>query len=507
MKGISEQFREFFDANAQQDDIALTKAPPEVWETKGREQALCVFHKAAERVPAYKDFLAQNGIRHENINTFDDFQRVPLTDKETYLARYPLDQLCLDGKLSETNIISSSSGSTGKPFYWPRYLEQDVNVAKILELLFRTNFEIDKIKTLMVVSFGLGIWTAGIYMLTASRFVASKGYPLTIMSPGIDLEETAKVIRNVGPYYQQVILVGFPGFVKDVVDRVIAHGIDLPKMKLKVFTAGEVHTEPWRDYLIIRAGMKNEYKDITSVLASSEGGLIGIETPVSVYVRRACFRKSKVLNAFFPNETLPSIVQYNPMARFYETINQDLVLTSSGALPLIRFNTKDRGGMMSLDEVYERFAGTGIDRQSVKTALGQEPWSLPFAYVFGRSNLTVTVYGVNVYPESIKAFLLSPQFHDKITGRFTMRTSTDDEQNQFLEFFVESSPRKSEGGIDESELSAAIASHLKTVNSEFRKLSESVKRQLVRVRLRPFQDRRYFSSDKQKFVISTPNAS
>ncbi len=502
----NEQFQDFFNANAEQDNIALLKAPGGVWMGKGQENALKTFHTAAEDVPAYQDFLKKHQIDHTKIKTFEDFVNVPETDKESYLAKYPLDQLCMGGDVSKTNLISASSGSTGQPFYWPRYLEQDVNVAKILELMYRRSFAIEKQNTLMVVSFGLGVWTAGVYMLTASRFVAAKDYPLTVISPGIDLEETIKVLKNIAHYYEQVVLVGFPGFVKDVVDCLVSDKIDISKMNLKVFTAGEVYTEEWRDYLIARTGMTNEYKDVTSVLASSEGGLIGIETPFSVYIRRKSHGDAKIKKHFFGNDTLPSIVQYNPIARFYEVVDQDLVLTSPGALPLIRFNTKDRGGIMSFDEVRDHLTGLKVSMDDVIADLGDEPWSLPFVYVFGRSNLTVTIYGVNVYPESIKSFLLLPQFHDKLTGRFTMQSNVDDAQNQYLEFFVELSPKVKEEAVNEDELSSTITDHLQTVNSEFRKLSSSINRQLVRVHPRQFQDKRYFSSNKQKFVITTPHA-
>lgn len=505
MPTTAEAFQSYYSSDPVADDIGLQKAPPTMWEAKGRELALKGFQTAATRVPAYKDFLKKHGVDPTTVTTYEAFQQVPVTDKETYLMQYPLDQLCLDGNLAQTNIISSSSGSSGKPLYWPRMLEADVNVAKVLELLFRANFAIDKTPTLMLMSFGLGVWTAGIYMLTSSRFVAEKGYPLTITSPGIDLDETVKVLKNVAPFYQQVMLVGFPGFVKDVVDRALAEGVDLAKLNFKVFTSGEVHTEPWRDYIIKKTGMKNEFTDVTSVLASSEGGLIGMETALSVYLRRLCFHQPKMHEAFFGQESLPSIVQYNPISRFYEVENGELVLTSPGSLPLIRFNTHDRGGLLRLDEILAKLAAEGVDEKQVQTTIGSAPWSLPFVYVYGR-NLTATIYAVNVYPESIKTILLDPELEGKITGRFAMRNNEDAENNQYLEFFVELSSGQKESVIDPVYLETFITDHLKQVNSEFRKLSESIERKLVTVRLRPFHDKEYFAAQKQKFVITKPHA-
>ncbi len=502
-----ELFQTYYTSDPTKDEVALQKAPPAMWDEKGKEFALKSFQIVAERVPAYKDFLKKHSVDSTKITTYEAFQEVPLTDKESYLMQYPLDQLCLDGNLSQTNIISSSSGSSGKPFYWPRLLDQDLGIAKILELLYIKNFAIDHVSTLLLDNLGMGVWTAGEMMLSSGKTIAAKGYPLTVMSPGIDLGETIKILRNVAPYYEQVFIIGYPAFVKDIIDLAITEGIDIAKMKLKVLVGGEVHTESWRDYVFKHAQLNHEFKDITSVLGSSEGGIVGVETPMSVYLRRACYKQPKLHTQFFGHDTLPSIVQFNPLTKFIEAVDHELVLTNLGGIPLVRYNTKDRGGLLTITEIIGHLAKAGISQEVINKAIGSAPWSLPFAYLFGRSNLTATIYAVNVYPESIKSILLAPEFQGKITGRFAMQTSEDEKSNQYLEFFVELGPKHQNGDVDEQYLAKYITDHLKTVNSEFRKLTESVTRPgLVQVHNRPFQDRKYFSSDKQKFIIVKPHA-
>lgn len=505
MPTIIEKFKSYFESDAHKDDIALQRAPSNIWEQKGREQSLHSFRIASTRVPAYRDFLIKNKIQPEKISTFEDFQHLPTTDKETYLSQYPLDQLCVDGQLPITNLISSSSGSTGKPLYWPRYLEQDIGAAKAIELQLLTNYDIDKIPTLMVVSFGLGIWSAGIYMLTASRFVAEKDHRLTLVSPGIDLEETTRVIRNLSSYFQQTILVGFPGFAKDVIDNLEKEKFDFKKANLKVFTAGEVLTESWRNHIFQIIGEDNAFKDITSVLASAEGGLIGMETPLCVFIRRKCFQDKNIHEAFFGGSNLPSVVQYNPLAKFVEIVSKKLTLTSGGALPLIRYDTKDRSQTASIDDVFAKFNKLGISKDQILKETQSSPWSLPFVYVYGRDDLACTIYAVNVYPESVKDILISTELRGKITGRFSMRTGEDSMSNQYLEMFVELSKDSNEKVFFASWLEQYIAAHLQQVNSEFRRLSQSISRPLIQVHLRPYHDQQFFASQKQKYIIKNPN--
>jgi phenylacetate-CoA ligase len=59
---------------------------------------LSLFQNVAATVPAYRDFLAAANIDRASIQTFADFQKLPLITKENYLRRYPLPQLCRQGK-------------------------------------------------------------------------------------------------------------------------------------------------------------------------------------------------------------------------------------------------------------------------------------------------------------------------------------------------------------------------------------------------------------------------
>ncbi len=500
----NEQFQEFFNANAEQDNIALSKAPGGMWMGKGQENAIKTFHIVAETVPAYQDFLKKHKIEHSKIKTFEDFVQVPTTDKEGYLMKYSLHDLCLNGDLSKSNVISSSSGSTGNPFYWPRLLEQDLNIAKALEILYVNNFSIQLKSTLLLISLGMGVWTAGEMMYGSGKLMAQKGHPMTVMAPGIHLEEILKILKTVAHLYDQTFIVGYPAFVKDIIDSANNEGIDLEALKLKALVGGEIFTEHWRDYVYTNGKMTNRYKDITSVLGSSEGGIVGMETPLSSYIRKQIFDNIELNKSLFNSDHIPSVVQFNPVGRFIEAVDDELVLTNLGGLPLVRYNTKDVGGVMTFDQVMEVLNKQGIANEVITKELGNPSiWTFPFAYLFGRSNVMATIYAVNVYPENIKPVLLDEKLKGQVTSRFAMKTAENKKTDQQLEIYVELSRGKQESDELLRQVQELIVKNIKNVNSEFNKLTETVTREdLVKVILRPFQDRDYFSSDKQKYVLN-----
>ena len=66
------------------------------WSREREARPLKLFHEAARRVPAYKDFLKKNKVNPAKIKTFKDFQFVPPISKKNYLRQYPLEKLVWD---------------------------------------------------------------------------------------------------------------------------------------------------------------------------------------------------------------------------------------------------------------------------------------------------------------------------------------------------------------------------------------------------------------------------
>src|SRR6185369_4132864 len=222
------------------------------WIKRGQNQALKLFHEMSRRVPAYKDFLKKNKVRVSEIKTIADFVKIPLTNKENYLLSYPLEKLCWDGKFKGQKwTVSSTSGSTGQPYYFPRTKFQDEQFKLTAELVFKDFFQIEKKSTLFVDCFALGVWIGGIFMFQAIKgLIDSELYPLSIITPGADKTESLKAIKNLAPKFEQIIIGGYAPLVKDLIDLGSKQGINWKKYNVKYFFAAEGFTEGYRDYIL-----------------------------------------------------------------------------------------------------------------------------------------------------------------------------------------------------------------------------------------------------------------
>src|SRR3989344_9638263 len=104
------------------------------WFKEREQRALKLFVLSSQRVPAYRDFLKKNKINPEKIKNFRDFEQIPTTNKKDYLQKYPLEKLVWDGSLKKPLVFTSTSGSTGEPFYFPRGEQLDWEYSVLAEV-------------------------------------------------------------------------------------------------------------------------------------------------------------------------------------------------------------------------------------------------------------------------------------------------------------------------------------------------------------------------------------
>src|SRR5690606_36437579 len=127
--------------------------------------------------------------------------------------------------------------------------------------------------TLGVVCFALGSWVGGMYTTSACRWLADKGYPLTLVTPGNDKAEILRSVRALGSSFRQVVLFGYPPFLKDVIDAGTADGLAWSDYQLGLVTAGEVFSEEWRALVAERAGI-SDLGRIASLYGTADGGVL-----------------------------------------------------------------------------------------------------------------------------------------------------------------------------------------------------------------------------------------
>ncbi|MGW4062935.1 phenylacetate--CoA ligase family protein [Amycolatopsis sp. NPDC004747] len=453
--------------------FAAAEPPPE-------NHVLELFRRTAETVPAYREFLREHGIEPQTIATMADFRTLPLVGKEGYHRKYPLPELCRGGTFDGLDMIAVSSGSSGHPTVWPRALEDELHVARRFEQVLAGAFEADRRRTLAVVCFPLGTWVGGLFTTACVRHLAAKGCPITVVAPGNNKAEILRVLPELAPHFDQVVLLGYPPFVKDVVDTGLAEGIAWPAYALKLVLAGEVFSEQWRELVARRAGIADPVRDIASLYGTADAGVLGTETPRSAGIRRFFAGRPDLASEVFGDARLPTLVQYDPASRFFEVHEGTLVITADGGIPLIRYHLADDGGLLPHEELLGFCARHGFTPPP-----GPD---LPFVYVFGRSLFTVSFFGANVYPENVTVGLEQPGISDTVTGKFVVESVEDADRDRRLRITVETAPGAT---ADAGRIAAAVRAQLVRLNSEFAHYVPA-ERQLPDVVLRPAGDPEYF---------------
>lgn len=456
---------------------SLQKRSESFFKKRSDQHTLALFHQASRRVPAYADFLKKSKINPKNIKTIEHFKKVPLINKKNYISKYPLESISWDGKLSNKSIVSYSSGSTGLPFYWPRGVYQEIEGALLHEHLLTSIFGVDEKSTLVVICFSLGNYVAGTFTLESTKYLQTKGHPVTVVTPGLNFDDIFETINKLSPMYDQTIICGYPPFIKDILDIGKVNGINWKKIKMKFLLASEFYSENFRDYLIDHTGAENPFMDTTNIYGAAEATLFGFETPLTTLIRRKIRNKPEIGQELFASDLTPTLVQYNPALRYFEKVNRELVLTAAAGIPLIRYNLQDLGGILSLTEIKNIFNKYGINLlDNIKeNNLEKTVTNLPFVYLTGRTDSAVSFYGVLIYPEYIKDALEEKSLSKRLSGKFTLVVKYNKNQDPYLEINVELNPKIRPTNNLKKIVQEKTVKHLEIRCSEYSFLNNSIK--------------------------------
>ena len=483
---------------------ALREEGENFWQKKGEHKALALFHEAAERVPAYKNFLKKNKINHHDVETIDDFKKVPVTDKKNYINTYPLKDRCWDGNLSSSAIIAASSGTSGEPTFWPRSHYQELESAVTHELIFRYLYQIDTHKTLVVICFPVGIYISGMATVLPSWLISTKKYNLTCVTVGNNKPEALRAIKNLQNEYEQVILIGHPFFVKDVIETGRQIGINWSKNLFRLMFCSGSFDERWRKYVMSKAGV-NKKSEIISTYGCSEMLLIGHETPLSIFARTAMDEHKDMRSLLHSPETVPNIFQYNPLLRYIEMVNKELIFTSASGLPLVRFNLHDSGEVVTFKKMTNKLSEDIPHwKKEIQTKQHYPIWNLPFVTLYGRSDYTVKFFAANIYPDHIRIALSHKLFLPLLTGKFVMVKGYSKNMDESLEINIELEPGLLPSKKLAQKIQSAVVSKLKEINREYADASKHLPNKDLRPRIRlwPYQHEKYFKLGlKPKFIL------
>jgi phenylacetate-coenzyme A ligase PaaK-like adenylate-forming protein len=403
-------------------------APPRVLALTGRLRAERAAWRAAHRVPAYRSYLASVGTDPDDLVPAGILEHLPETDKRAYIDPYPPADRCVDGRIPFEGVtIDESSGSTGTPYNWIRGARERGVAHRNIAFFARYAFGSGDLVTLN--AFSMGAWATGFNM---SLGLNRRGI---VKSIGPDIEKILSTLRYLGPGYHY-LLCGYPPFVKHLLEEGEKEGFAWEQYQLSALVGGEGMTEELRDRLLERFTVVYSGYGATDL----EIGMAA-ETPVSVALRRLARARPDLRHDLFGDDPrLPMVFQYNPLVHFLEVNAADEILCTISRLdlvaPRIRYNVHDKGGLLSFAEADRRLRRHGLQiadlglQPDAAGPHGPLPWSqpipLPFIFVNGRRDATISIMGANIYPEDIESIVFGDPELARRLHSFQLAVATDD---------------------------------------------------------------------------------
>lgn len=377
----------------------------------GKRLAWHTFERARKQVPAYRRFLAEQGFVDTRYSSFaEQFASIPPTDKNNYVRVFSTAERCVDGCIpAQQVIVDESSGSTGLPYNWVRSKVEVDYTRRVCSYFLRHALSGEPL--FVINAFSMGAWATGI---TMSAALEHNGI---VKSCGPDVAKILHTLRFFGPHYQYLIS-GYPPFLKHLLDCAEVQGFDWRSYRLVAMVGGEGMSECLRAYLLSR------FDKVLSGYGASDLEIgVAAESDLSISIRRLMEQRDSVRHALLGDEQrAPMLFQYNPLDHYIETnADSELLVTINRPLlsPRIRYNIKDEGGIISYEEMSSKLRDAGVELHALLPKGATKP-HLPFVYVFGRRDSTLSYMGANIYPEDVEAGLLSDRDLAGRLGAFCM---------------------------------------------------------------------------------------
>jgi phenylacetate-CoA ligase len=417
---------------------------------------------AYRHVPAYRDFLRQNGWSCESTKSKEIFRSLPITEKSNYILSFSTEDRCLSGGfLFDGVVIDESSGATGIPYNWVRSAREREMVKKLIGVYLRYCFGTEKFIILNM--FSMGAWATGFNMALAAQSLG------VVKSTGPDVDKILTTLQFLGNKYPYV-LNGYPPFVKYLFDEGENRGFNWKEYSIHALVGGEGMSEGLRDYLLKYA------RTVYSGYGASDLEIgIGGENPLTVMIRRLCLKDMALRKTLFGDDhRLPMLFQYNPLDHFIEIIQREVVVTISKPWtlsPRVRYNIKDEGGMLTFDEMKDRLRSHDIDLAQLERQCDYPRWYLPFLFIYGRTDSTVSIMGANIYPEDVEGIVYSNSLLARNINTFAISVEEDSGGNPrpCFEFELLNVSRKAE---IEDALGRVLSVELAQLSRDYKKAKE-----------------------------------
>jgi phenylacetate-CoA ligase len=456
--------------------LRSASAPPDLLEALSPVASWRAAEHARRRVPAYRAFLADHGYTDApHLSAAERLARLPVTDKQEYIRAFSTEERCVDGRIPLRGTqIDESSGSSGIPYNWVRSAAELKD--KQGEMSQFARYTCGKIE-ITINAFSMGAWATGVNVGEALRMNG------LVKSTGPDIDKIFHTLRFFGPRYRYVIT-AYPPFLKLLLDEADARGFDWHAFRIHGIVAGEGMSEGLRTYL------ERRFRSIWSGYGASDLDIgVAGELPLSVWIRKRAAADPALQRALFGDDPrLPMLFQYNPYDYAIETNDQSELIITINRLamlsPRIRYNIHDAGGVIPFERMLALLRQYGLDPLREVHRPEQPVFKLPFLYLFGRSDSTISYMGANIYPEDVEQALFADAEDARRLGAFCLELVDIGEAEQRPCVHVEVLAGSVEDAALAARLREQVVSRLVATNLDFRtSLAEDRRAAEIQIRL------------------------
>jgi len=247
----------------------------------------------------------------------------------------------------------------------------------------------------MISAWSTGPWATGV------KFCELMEHFTLVKNTGTDIDDIKKTLKTFGKDHHYIIA-GYPIFLQSMLES------DFPwkEYDIDLATGGDAYSALWP------GRMKKKLKSSTTIVSSygcSDIDIgIGFESSFAQAIREEAAHNPGLAEALFGKlPTFPMLFQYNPTMHYIHNLsNGEFGVTHLDAYvasPKIKYNVHDFGGSIRFShmmDVLEHFAP-----DLLKNWGGEDILHLPFLYIAGRSDGTLSFDGANVFPDQVDMIL------------------------------------------------------------------------------------------------------
>jgi phenylacetate-coenzyme A ligase PaaK-like adenylate-forming protein len=243
-----------------------------------------------------------------------------------------------------------------------------------------------------------------------------------------NLNEIRNIAKKLDQEQCQIILSGYPPFLKELVTYAQSKKLNLDDFSVIGIIGGQGNSEAMRDRLI-----EDGFNGIYSSYGASDLDInLGSEADDEIFIRKAIEKNPGLARELYgANKGLPMVFHYDPMNTHVECDETDeLIFTSTRedrSSPRIRYDLGDKGRIYASSDVQALLSKYGMFRKLRS--------NFPLMFVWGR-DATVVFNGANVdFTELERA--VNNVDSAKCILKKAFYTYHDTQGNEKLEFWLE----------------------------------------------------------------------